>query len=94
MRSTRVARNLNLSRLGTRQGQQLTDQPGELVEFFELAGQVAALLLERARVSQRQLRLASEHGERRAQLVGESGTELTHLADRLLLPGQQVIEGE
>ena len=42
---------------------------------------------------QRQLDLAAQRGQRRAQLVRQRGAELPHLADRVLEPAERVVEG-
>ena len=74
------------------QHQQLRDQSLESVDFFELAGKPAGLLLVGLRLPERHFDLPAQRGERRAQLVREGGTELPHLADRALEPRQRFVE--
>ena len=83
---------MNLTRLGARQRQQLVDQARQLVELFDLTGERALPARRRPIGPQRQLDLAAQRGQRRAQLVCERGAELPHLADGVLQPRQRLVE--
>ena len=82
----------NLAGLGARQREDLIDQARQPIELLDLAGQRRAARPRRGPSAQRQLDLAAQRRERRAQLVGERGAELPHLADRVLEPRQRVVE--
>ena len=65
----------------------------EGVQLLELVPQGALIVFRAASLHQRKLGLPAQHGQRRPQLVSDGGAELTHLGDRLLQPGERLVEG-
>ena len=89
----RRARQRDLAGLRSGERQQLADETRECVQLFELVPQSALIVFRVTGLHQRELGLSSQDGQWRPQLVSDGCAELTHLGDRLLEPGERLVEG-
>ena len=82
----------DLTGLGSREHQNLINEPLEPVDLLELARQLPSGGFRAVRITHRELDIASQRRQGRAQLVRERRTELPHLAHRLLQARERLVE--
>ena len=86
-------RERDLSGIGLSESEQLTDQPGQPFDLFQLTCHHAVIFQRQSRMRERQFDVAAHGSERRSQLVCHCRTELLHVAYRSFEAGDDAIEG-
>ena len=77
-RSSSLGANLQLARLELRDEEQIVHEPEQAVGVVVDDVEIASLLFGQVAVVQRQLEIADDRGQRRAQLVRDERHELVH----------------